>query len=55
MTNDVYLSQVLLASILNRLERLLDVLLISGFQPLQEAYLGAWLHTGQKVWPWMPL
>ncbi|BDA42446.1 Biotin-protein ligase [Coccomyxa sp. Obi] len=41
--------EVLLAGILNRLEELLDVLLSSGFEPLQKPYLDAWLHTSQKV------
>ena len=41
--------QALLAGILNQLEALLDTLLRDGFQPLQAAYLRAWLHTGQQV------
>ena len=44
-----YVLQVLLAGMLNQLEALLDTLLRDGFQPLQAAYLGAWLHTGQQV------
>ena len=42
-------AQALLASTLNRLEGLLDTLVREGFPPLQAAYLGAWLHTGQQV------
>lgn len=41
--------QVLLASILGRLEAMLDVLAAQGFEPLQPAYLAAWLHSGQQV------
>lgn len=43
-------AQALLASVLNRLEGLLDTLLREGFAPLQAAYLDAWLHTGQQVY-----
>ena len=41
--------QVLLAGILGRLEAMLDVLAAQGFEPLQPAYLAAWLHSGQQV------
>jgi hypothetical protein len=35
--------------VLARLEALLDVLAAQGFEPLQAAYLDAWLHSGQQA------
>lgn len=42
-------AQVLLAEILNNLERMLGVLVRDGFAPLESAYLSAWLHSEQQV------
>ncbi|KAL0042345.1 hypothetical protein WJX77_009698 [Trebouxia sp. C0004] len=39
----------LLASILTNIQGLLSTLTAQGFDPLQEEYLQAWLHTDQKV------
>ena len=46
-------AQVLLAGILNNMERMLGVLVQDGFAPLESAYLNAWLHSRQQVprWP----
>ena len=41
--------QALLAGIMGQLEAMLDVLAAQGFEPLQAAYLDAWLHSGQQV------
>jgi len=37
--------------VLAQLEALLDVLAAQGFEPLQAAYLDAWLHSGQQARP----
>ena len=41
--------QELLACLLNKLEAMVGVLTKHGFEPLQEAYLQAWLHSNQQV------
>ena len=34
---------------MTRLEAMLDVLCQQGFQPLEQDYYQAWLHSGQEV------
>ncbi|GAB4815272.1 hypothetical protein N2152v2_002318 [Parachlorella kessleri] len=41
--------EVLLAGMMTRLEAMLDVLCQQGFQPLEQDYYQAWLHSGQEV------
>ena len=40
---------MLLAVIMGNVEDMLNVLCSNGFAPLRQAYLNAWLHTGQQV------
>ena len=41
--------QEILARVANNLETMLNILCSQGFRPLRSEYLGAWLHSGQKV------
>ena len=41
--------EVLLAHILNALERCFDVFEAQGFGPLEQEYLSCWMHSGQQV------
>ena len=40
---------MLLAGIMNRLERMVGILQHQGFEPLKQDYTGCWLHTDQQV------
>ena len=40
---------MLLAEIMNRLERMVGILQHQGFEPLKQEYLRCWLHTDQQV------
>lgn len=50
-TQSSTITQELLACLLTKLEAMLSTLASQGFDPLQEAYMQAWLHTNQQVCP----
>jgi biotin---protein ligase len=48
-TNSHISREILLATILNRLEPMVETLCEDGFKPFEEDYYSVWLHSGQRV------